>query len=175
MWTIIIIAIVIVILIAAVPKNKETDSQHTPKPKPALRMLDREGDPDEDEWFTYIAGVPHHATKYQIGGFCGWVAHEEGNKYDPYAMGVYNSKGKLLGYIPAKDVKQYRAWCDAEPQPCVGFIYEEDGQLRGRVKVLRPCNAEFLQTEFQRFVNWINNNYGRAYVPDLSGIQFETT
>ena len=144
------------------------------KRKPVLQILNREGDVHEDEWHTYIAGLPHHASKYDIGGFSGWVEADYNNKYDRNAMGVYNSFGKLLGYIPAKEVLDYRVWCGVEPQPCVGFIYNEDGQLRGRVKILRPCNEDFLQTEFSRYLQWVNDNYGEEYLPKTLDMTFDT-
>lgn len=178
MWSYIIVGFIIFIIIGSVAQNSEqknkSNTRVTPtprKPKPALLMLDREGDAHDDEWFTYIAGVPHHITKNEIGSFLGWVQHDQDNKYDPYAMGVYDYKGKLIGYIPAKEVKEYRAWCDARPQPCAGFTYIENGQLRGRVKAVRPCNPEFIQNELQRFLDWAHDHYG--YVPKTAGIEFE--
>lgn len=97
-------------------------------------MLNREGDTQDDEWHTYIAGVSYHISKYDIGGFTGWIENDINNAHDSKAMGIYNSFGKLLGYIPAKELLDYRLWCDSKPQPCIGFVYIEDGQYRGRVK-----------------------------------------
>ncbi len=127
----------------------------------------------EDEWHTYIAGLPHHISKYDIGGFAGWVEADYFNKFDPDAVGVYNSFGKLLGYIPAKEALGYKQWCDAQPHPCVGFIFVEDDQLRGRVKILRPCNEEFLKEEFTRYLQWVKNNYGEEYLPKSMSMQFD--
>lgn len=136
-------------------------------------MLNRDGDIQNDEWLTYIAGVKHHISKYDIGGFSGWVANDSANTYDRSAMGVYNSFGKLLGYIPANELNDYREWCGAQPQPCVGFIFTENGHPRGRVKILRPCNKEFLQTEFSRYLQWVNDNYGNKFLPKSMSMQFD--
>ena len=156
-------------------KNKKPQTQLTPTaPMPTIKMLNRDGDPEDDEWHTYIAGINYRASKYDIGGFSGWVGPDPDNAYDPNAMGVYNAFGKLLGYIPAKELKEYRKWCGAQPQPCVGFIYEEDGEKRGRVKILRPCNTEFLETEFSRYLQWVNDNYGKEYLPKTMSMQFDT-
>lgn len=174
LWTaVVVICFLLASLIKASPKSsgKNTDGL---KRRPVLQMLNRKGDVHEDEWHTYLAGLPHHASKYDIGGFSGWVEADYNNKYDRNAMGVYNSFGKLLGYIPAKEVLDYRAWCGAKPQPCVGFIYNEDGQLRGRVKILRPCNEDFLQTEFSRYLQWVNDNYGKEYLPKILDMTFDT-
>lgn len=179
--TIAIILAVLAILLLSVMKsindssqqNQSKTSSSTRQSKPVIKMLNREGDVQEDEWHTYIAGLSHHASKYNIGGFTGIVANDVNNTRFPDAMGVYNSSGKLLGYIPAKDLNEYREWCDAMPQPCVGFIFEEDGELRGRVKILRPCNEEFIQQEFTRYLQWVNDNYGKKYLPPTMSMQFD--
>lgn len=136
-------------------------------------MLNREGDRHDDEWYTYIAGVKYHVSKYDIGGFSGWVENDADNTHDPNAMGVYNSLGKLLGYIPAKELKEYRKWCDAAPMPCVGIVYVDDGSYWGRVKILRPCNVEFLQSEFSRYLQWVSDNFGKEYVPKSMSFDFD--
>lgn len=142
--------------------------------KPAIKMLNREGDPGKDEWHTYIAGVAHYISQHDIGGFSGFVVTDHNNKYDSNAMGIYNSFGKLLGYIPAKELSDYREWCEGKAQPCVGFIFIEDNQIRGRVKILHPCNKEFMQTEFSRYLQWVNDNYGSEYLPKSMTMDFET-
>ncbi|MBD5391267.1 hypothetical protein HDR66_00495 [bacterium] len=178
MVTFIVVMVVLFILIllfipnTSIDQNKKNCTQEFKK-KPVLQMLNREGDMHEDEWHTYIAGLPHHASKYDIGGFSGWVEADYNNKYDRNAMGVYNSFGKLLGYIPAKELSEYREWCDAQSQPCVGFIYSEDGQLRGRIKILHPCNEEFLEKEFSRYLQWVRNNYGEEYLPKTLDMTFD--
>ena len=156
------------------PKHLKQDSKpNRLKKKPIIKMLNRDGDIHDDEWHTYIAGAQHHISKYDIGGFSGWVEADYDNKYDRNAMGVYNSFGKLLGYIPAKEVSDYCAWCDAQPQPCVGFIFVEDGEMRGRVKILRPCNEDFLKNEFTRYLQWVKDNYGDQYLPKNMSMDFE--
>jgi len=157
----------------AIPQQKQIPPNKTGKTKPKIKMLNRDGDAHEDEWHTYIAGVRHHASKYDIGGFCGYVANDAANSHDPKAMGIYNSF-KLLGYIPAKELEDYRYWSDVEAMPCAGFIYLEDGQMRGRVKILRPCNKEFLATEFSRYLQWVKDNFGSEYLPKTMNMSFET-
>lgn len=153
--------------------NSSTGIEKRKPPKPTIKMLGRNGDVYEDEWHTYIAGVNHHASKYDIGGFCGYVANDSTNAHDPYAMGIYSSI-KLLGYIPAKELKNYILWSGGEVMPCVGFVFVEDGQLRGRVKILKPCNQEFLEKEFSRYLQWVKDNYGERYLPEALSMSFMT-
>lgn len=136
-------------------------------------MLGREGDTHNDEWHTYIAGVFYHTSKYDVGGFTGWVENDNSNTKDKRAMGIYNSFGKLLGYIPARELTEYRSWSGIAPLPCVGFVAIEDGQTHGRVKILRPCNEDFLQTEFSRYLQWVNDNYGKKYLPQRMSMRFD--
>lgn len=163
----------IISLFKSTPKTSESKLK-IPRKKPVIQMLNREADWQEDGWHTYIAGLHHHVSKYDIGGFTGWVENDHGNTYDSNAMGVFNSFGKLLGYIPAKELSDYRAWCDAKPQPCVGFVFVEDGQIRGKVKILRPCNEEFLQKGFSSYLQWVNDNFGSEYLPKSMNMTFNT-
>ena len=143
------------------------------KSKPPFKMLNREGSPHADEWHTYIAGLRYHASVHDIGGFTGWVENDLGNAHDSKAMGIYNSSGKLLGYIPARELADYRLWCLGYPVPCVGFVFVEDGQYRGRVKILLPCNKDFLQTEFTRYLQWVKDNYGNDHLPKSLSMNFD--
>lgn len=154
-------------------REPETSEHRGLRKKPVIKLLDRDGDPVEDEWHTYIAGISYHASKYDIGGFTGWIENDIYNTNDSRAMGVYNSFGKLLGYIPAKELEDYREWCHSAPQPCMGFVYIEEGQFRGRVKILRPCNVEFLRVEFNNYAQWVYDHRGREYIPS-SPLQFDT-
>lgn len=164
----------VIIKIKLFPSNKQSVIEVKKlKKKPIIKMLNRDGDVDEDEWYTYIVGLSHCVSKYDIGGFTGWVENDFGNAYVSKAMGVYNSFGKLLGYIPAKELSSYRDWCCGEPMPCMGLVYFEDGLYRGRVKILRPCNETYLQTEFSRYAQWVYDNYGKEYLPRSMSMNFD--
>lgn len=166
-------AAVIIFAILAWYGNRELKKQQKQIAHTKIKMLNREGQPFTDEMQTYIAGLKHHITKADIGGFTGLVVPEPTNKHDRNAMGVYNSSGKLLGYIPASELRDYRKWCEAQPQPCAGFIYAEDGELRGRVKIVRPCNAEFIKDRFTSYFQWIKDNVGDAYLPKNLSMKFD--
>lgn len=143
-----LITFVIIILIKAF--SSTTGSQYKPRPiehrggpdpkKPRFKLLNREGDLHRDESHTYIAGVGHHCTAASIGVFFGWIENEAGNTFNPKAMAVYKDSGKKVGYIPERELANFRHWCDGKPVPCAGIIYTEGREYRGRVKALLPCN-----------------------------------
>lgn len=133
--------------------------------RPHIRMLDREGDPIEDSRYTYIAGVPYNASCIDIGGFYGWVEAEPNNEHDSMAVAVYDFYGRRLGYIPHDELKEFRKWSNGDPLPCAGVIYKHEGKLYGKVKVLKPCNEDFLDGCFNSYINWVNDNLGPKYVP----------
>lgn len=180
-FIIFVVTVVIFTILKQNEKSKGDKDKQTPPtsvkpkvPKPQIKILNRDGDSYEDEYHTYIAGVNHHASKYDIGGFCGWITNDFTNDYNPKAMGIYNSFGKLLGYIPEKELKDYLRWCRNEPTPCVGFIFIEDGMLCGRVKTLLPCNKDFMETEFTKYLQWVRDNYGSSFIPKTMTIEFQT-
>ncbi len=174
-YLLLILGFVIICLIFSRMANKSENKQSQtyrhkitsddrPTPPVSVVMLNRDGDTYEDEWHTYIAGVSYHCSENDIGGYSGYVMLDEDNLKDKRARGIY-SQTKLLGYIPANELIDYIDWSDGRPCPCVGFIFIEDGQLRGRVKILRPCNQDFLKTEFNSYLTWVRKNYGDKYVP----------
>lgn len=148
----------------ATPKQPAAVTTAKKPTRPEIPYLGVEGDIWEDEYHTYIAGINHHASKYDIGGFRGYVMRDPNNTHDKNAMGVY-SRFKLLGYIPASELEDYIDWCEGKPTPCAGFVYVEDGQYRGRVKILKPCSEDFVNTEFKRYSDWVRENYGEKYAP----------
>lgn len=173
-WVFVGLVVLIVWLILGASKNEKqaSGSKTSRLPKPSIKMLNRDGDAYEDEWHTYIAGLKHHISKYDIGGFTGYVVKDPHNEYDRNAMAVVSSI-KQLGYIPAKELLDYIQWSNGAPMPCVGFIYVDDGQYRGRVKILWPCSEEFLQTEFSRYLQWVKDNYGNEYLPKTMSMRFD--
>lgn len=173
-WIIIIIALFFLLLnhFGRAEKAKDAKARRDCPPIPAIKILDRPGDSEEDEWHTYIAGINYRAVNSDLGGFVGYVTPDPGNRHSPIAMAVITASGKLLGYIPAKEVGDFREWCSVRPVPCVGFICRKDGQFAGRVKALLPCSREFMQKEFTRYFEWVNAHYGAPYLPDLDNVIF---
>lgn len=151
---------------SSIPQSSDSSLRKILDIEPKITMLNREGDIYADEWHTYIAGLPYRASFEDIGGFFGWVVNDITNTHDSNAMGVYNSSLELLGYIPEKKLSSYRKWCNGDPEPCVGFIYLKDGDLRGYVKIIKPCNSEFIEKEYRRYFQWVAENFGTEYVPD---------
>lgn len=87
----------------------------------------------------FIAGLAHHVKKTDVGYFTGLVGNESDNPYDRRAMAVYsNQLGKIVGYVPAAILEEYRDWCDRRNCKCVGYIFFDGEYLRGRVRAYLP-------------------------------------
>ncbi len=144
-------------------KSRRVSNRSISRPK--IKLRNEDGDPWMDSRNTYIAGLSYYATKRDVGGFWGYVVNEPDNKVDPKAMAVITVSGKLLGYIPAKELKEYRDWCNGMPRPCVGFLYVHGDQLRGRAKILDVSSREFLEREFANYLSWVRSHMGERYLP----------
>lgn len=72
-------------------------------------------------WFiTTVAGVNYHLSAEDANNkYCGITAAEKDNKFDPNAIKLVTNEGKMLGYVPAKDLKEFRDIFEKEE---VGFI-----------------------------------------------------
>lgn len=172
-WIIVavIVAIIIVIWVFSDMITAATSDETVVTPRPEIYYLNREGDCYEDKFNTYIAGINYRCNLSDIGGFSGWVEPEPDNRYDKKAMAIYSGK-KHIGYIPADELHEYRAWSDCKTLPCCGYIYREDGEYRGRIKVIIPCNADFVRQELRSYQDWVRENVGSDYVPPLFPVDF---
>lgn len=97
-------------------------------------ILDR-GDGVND---VYVAGLAHYCTRKDVGFFAGVVFNEKDNPYDRKAMAIGDTqKKKIIGYIPAAILSEYRKWCK-DKHVCVGYIFYDGEQLRGRIRAYLP-------------------------------------
>ena len=109
----------------------------------------------------FIAGLAHHVGKKDVGYFTGVIGNEPDNPYDRKAMAIHhNQLGKIVGYVPAAILKEYRSWCSRRNCKCVGYIFFDGSSLRGRVRAYLPSleqekvvedALEYLQTVAEHF------------------------
>lgn len=118
----------------------------------------------ETEYFCSIAGVSHHNDEDNIGGFIGYCMADPTNRLDKNAIGIYESGGRLVGYIPKDEQKNFRAWSKRNPLPCIGFIEVFDDRLRGKVKVIDAC-PELTELHMFKFIRWLILNHGKGFIP----------
>lgn len=118
----------------------------------------------ETEYFCSIAGVSHHNDEDNIGGFIGYCMADPNNRYDKNAIGIYESGGRLVGYIPKGEQKDFRAWSKRNPLPCIGFIEEFNDRMRGKVKVIDAC-PELTELHMFKFIKWLILNHGKGFIP----------
>lgn len=91
----------------------------------------------------FIAGLAHHIRKKDVGYFTGLIGNEPDNPYDRKAMAIYhNQLDKIVGYVPASILKEYRSWCSRKNCKCVGYIFFDGESLRGRVRAYLPSLSQ---------------------------------
>ena len=102
-------------------------------------ILDYSGDVND----IFIAGLAHHVKKKDVGYFTGLIGNEPDNPHDRKAMAIYhNQLGKIVGYVPAGILKEYRSWCERKNCKCVGYIFFDGEYLRGRVRAYLPSLSQ---------------------------------
>lgn len=120
---------------------------------------------EDGTYYTRIAGVQHHNSKQDIGGFLGYVCSEPNNQYDKNAVAVYRNDNKLLGYLPKDEIKTFREWSKKENLPCIGFIKAGDEvPLFGKVKIIDTDKDE-TDLIVARYVKWMVSNFGTKFIP----------
>lgn len=118
----------------------------------------------ETEYFCKIAGASHHDN--EEGAFIGVVMSDPDNEYDKNAIAIYHNDGRLVGYIPRNEQKDFREWSTREPLPCVGFFCEGDyTDLYGKVKVI-DADQRLTEIHIAKFVRWMVEKYGVKYIPN---------
>lgn len=138
----------------------------TPKRSTPVFRADGEGGRtlQETEYFCKIAGASHHDNKE--GAFMGVVMSDPDNEYDKNAIAIYHNDGRLVGYIPRNEQKDFREWSTREPLPCVGFFCEGDyTDLYGKVKVI-DADQRLTEIHIAKFVRWMVEKYGVKYIPN---------
>lgn len=118
------------------------------------------------EYTCKIAGITHHASSNDFGGFVGVIYPDASNPYDSNAVGIYNEKGKLLGYIPSGDLGEFREWATRYPLPCIGYIREgNNADMYGRIKVI-DGDRNITEIQMIKYVIWMIDNFGAEFIPD---------
>ena len=142
--------------------KKKPAKNNTEKPAPLEISIKVSTSP---EYYTKIAGVQYRNDVQDIGGFLGYVCSEPTNPHDKNAIAIYRNDGKLIGYIPKDETKDFREWSAKENLPCVGFIKDgDDVALYGKVKVL-DADADETELEIVKFVKWLVSNFGVKFIP----------
>lgn len=155
MWYV-IIAVVVALYFVVKSAQKKT-------PKKEMKISVKVS--TSPDYFCKIAGVQYRNDVQDIGGFLGYVCSEPTNPHDKNAIAIYRNDGKLIGYIPKDEIKDFREWSAKDNLPCVGFIKDgDDVELYGKVKVL-DTDADETELEIVKFVKWLVSNFGVKFIP----------
>lgn len=155
MWYVIIAVVVALYFVVKSAKKK------TPKKEMEISVKVS----TSPDYFCKIAGVQYRNDVQDIGGFLGYVCSEPTNPHDKNAIAIYRNDGKLIGYIPKDEIKDFREWSAKDNLPCVGFIKDgDDVELYGKVKVL-DTDADETELEVVKFVKWLVSNFGVKFIP----------
>ena len=110
----------------------------------------------------FIAGLEHHCAKKDVGFFTGKIFNESTNAYDRKAMAIgSNQAGRIIGYVPAAILSEYRGWCNRKECRCVGFIFFDGEHLRGRVRAYLPdTEPEKIVQDAQEYISLAADHFG---------------
>lgn len=171
----------IVIAICGLYYGLKTSTLDTLSPKRTLPPIDYPEDGTGDrtltgtEYICKIAGITHHASSSDIGGFVGVVCSDPTNPHDSKAVGIYSETGKLLGYIPKDELKEFREWTSRDPLPCIGYIRKGDStDLYGKIKII-DGDRNITAIHMIKYAIWMIENFGAEYVPDrfFAGVHYK--
>ncbi len=130
--------------------------------------------PEADQWIDteysrsdltnniFIAGLGHHCSVNDCGIFGGIIFNEKDNSVNKKAMAIgSHQSGKIIGYVPEAILDNYRDWCGRKKCHCVGFVYRQDGKLRGRVRAYHPdCDHELIEKDGSQYLEKVCEIFG---------------
>ena len=161
MFSVVAIVADVIYLICVKLKRRKTAETKTPENELSISVKVS----SSPEYYTKIAGAQYRNDARDIGGFLGYVCSEPNNPYDKNAVAIYRNDGKLLGYIPKDETKDFREWSTKENLPCIGYIKDgDDVAIYGCVKVLDTDKYE-TELEIVKFVKWLISNHGVNFIP----------
>lgn len=110
----------------------------------------------------FIAGLAHHCKPSDCGIFGGRVFNEKDNPVDKKAMAIgSHQSGKIIGYVPGAILDNYRKWSGRKECRCVGYIYREEGQLKGRARVYSSdIDLQVYQDDATKYLEIICERFG---------------
>ena len=116
----------------------------------------------------YISGVKHHLSRRDVGFFAGAIFNDKDNAYDKKAMVIWDGNNKrVVGYVPAAILDDYRSWCKRRKCSCVGYVFYNGETLLGRVRAYLPeCPPENLIADAQEYAKVCCEHFGWP-VPSL--------
>jgi len=174
------IVLVCIVVIIAVTSGDKKNSSNTGASSKSSTIADRTKVTTEAKVFTgimdrevkeiYIAGLAHHCDKRDVGFFSGVVFPETDNPYDNKAMAIGSHiHKKIIGYVPAAILDEYRAWCKREKRICAGFIFWDGEHLRGRARVYTAEYSDSrIQDDLFKYADLVAEHYGWELNPDGS-------
>lgn len=127
---------------------------------------------DDEVMEIYISGLSHHCFKSDVGPFSGVVFNEKDNPADKEAMAIgCHRRTKILGYVPAQVLDEYRKWCKGKKRACVGYIYWDGQYLRGRCRIYpsdKEADMEKFSEDATKYTTIVAEHFGWELNEDCS-------
>lgn len=124
--------------------------------QPDFVMLNRNGDSRSDVCELEMQTFRPCPAYHNEGMFSGWIEHGD-------SATVYNSYGLVLGHLSGPDSSALRKWAGRGAVPYVGYFYQQNHVLHGKLRAVLPCNEAFLREELCRAYRWVNAALGDEY------------
>lgn len=154
--------------------EKKADTPAQPKPTPTLVTEDIDVYTETLSHSAgifdfYIAGLAHHCNMRDLGIFTAVIFNEKDNPYDRKAMAVVDqNKMKIVGYVPAANLENYRKWCKRTDCIGIGYIFYDGKQLRGRVRsYLKEVEEESILKDMQEYADLVCGHF-KWVVPNIT-------
>ena len=152
-------------------KEANNDAPYVTAPSASYYDEDEDFDDDEDEdeevdidflddldYYDYleedsdtfdVTGLRYYCTLKDVGRIVGYVKPDPSNVHDNRAQAVIRSDGKLIGYIPRKQLDMYHDFNLANVVcPFVGEIEVDNrGWMQAEIKVIIPSSQEYVEEE----------------------------
>lgn len=160
---ILIIFAVIFIAVIAVISSTDSVNKNSDSSSEIEIVFHETPDPDGEpfsKFYCYIAGLSYHQESIQLGGFVGYGIWDRQNAYDKLAIAIYNSNGKLYGYVPKEMHKEYLSYFpDKAPAFIVGYVeIDADRTLHGKAYFVRNHSWEYAKYEISDLIKWVRKN-----------------
>lgn len=99
---------------------------------------------DSEIWVCDVCVPSARLGEENVGGIAGYVRTDEGNSFNPEAVGVFLANNEHIGYLSEDELHYFKKWSKGKKLPFVGYVYMDKARVAVKIWVIIAKDREQL-------------------------------